>query len=124
MRVRVATILSLLLICLLVPVTAVHASATTFAQEADPQEDGSVGEEDETQQGEGGNLTGNEEGQSDPDAETGAGEGEQEGGESAEEQGPPWTYQMARIGIVLMILIGLLMGLLYYRMIASRQRPA
>lgn len=112
MRARGAAILSLLLICCFVlPASIAQARTVTFAQ---------VGEEDESEQGEGGNV-GEGEGQSDADAETGAGEGEQEGGES-EEEGPPWTYQMARIGIGLMVLVGLMMGLLYYRMIASRQR--
>lgn len=111
MRARVATLLSLLVICFALPASIAQAETVTFAQ---------VGEEDEAE-GEGGNV-GEGEGQSDPEAETGAGEGEQEGGASAEEEGPPWTYQMARIGIALMVLIGLLMGLLYYRMIASRQR--
>ena len=107
MRARTATILSLLLICLLVPASAASAGdLIPLAQDT------------ETEGGEG-------EGQSDADAETGAGSEEQaDGEESAEEEGPPWTYQMARIGIVLMLVVGLLMGLLYYRMIASRQRAA
>ena len=109
MRARVAAILSLLLICFVLPVSIAQARSVTLAQDT------------ETEGGEGGN-TSEGEGQSDADAETGAGEGEQEGGESAEEEGPPWTYQMAWIGIALMVLIGLLMGRLYYRMIASRQR--
>lgn len=59
-------------------------------------------------------------GQGEPEAETGAGEGETEG--AAEEEGPPWTYQMARITLVLLILLFLAMGLLYWRLLASRQR--
>ena len=109
MRARVATILSLLVILFVLPASIAQARTVTLAQDT------------ETEQGESGN-TSEGEGQSDADAETGAGQGEQEGGESAEEEGPPWTYQMARIGIGLMVLIGLMMGLLYYRMIASRQR--
>ena len=111
MRVRIAAVLSLLLICLLIPASVAYAGTVTLAQDT------------ETEGGEAGNQ-GEGEGQSDADAETGAGEGEQEGGESAEEEGPPWTYQMARIGLGLMLIVGLLMGLLYYRMIASRQRAA
>lgn len=109
LRARVATTLSLLVICLLVPAAAAHAGDLILAQDT------------ETEGGEAGN-TSEGEGQSDADAETGAGEGEQEGGTSAEEEGPPWTYQMARIGLGLLAIVGLLMGLLYYRMIASRQR--
>lgn len=122
MRVRLAAVLSLFLICVfsLAP-SIVHARTVTLSQEADTEEGGAVSEEDETQGGEAGNE-GEGEGQSDADAETGAGEGEQEA--ATEEEGPPWTYQMARIGIALMLIVGLLMGALYYRMIASRQRAA
>lgn len=119
MRARIAAVLSLLLICFLVGVPAANAATATFAQAGEDV----VTEEDETQQGEGTNEEDGE-GQSDPDAETGAGADEQEGGASAEEEGPPWTYQMARIGIVMMLLIAIALGVLYYRMIASRQRAA
>ena len=118
MRARLATVMSLLLILFAIPMATAHVA---FAQEADTEEEGAVSEEDETQQGEGSN-TGEGEGQSDADAETGASEEEAEG--AATEEGPPWTYQMARIGLGLLLIVGLLMGLLYYRMIASRQREA
>jgi hypothetical protein len=36
--------------------------------------------------------------------------------------GPPWTYQMARISIVLLILIIGAVALLYYRLVVARQR--
>lgn len=106
MRARLAAILSLLLIFSAIPLVT---ASVAFAQDT------------ETEEGEGGNESDGE-GQSDPNAETGAGEGEQEA--AATEEGPPWTYQMARIGLGLLALVGLLMGLLYYRMIASRQRGA
>lgn len=110
MRVRMAAVLSLFLICWfsLAP-SVVHARTVTLSQEAETEE----GEADNETEGEGA---------SDADAETGAGEGEQEA--ATEEEGPPWTYQMARIGIALMLIVGLLMGALYYRMIASRQRAS
>jgi cobalamin biosynthesis Mg chelatase CobN len=98
--------------------TSAHASVN-LAQTED--EEGVVTEEDESSQGEGGNE-GEGTGQSDPEAETGADEGETAEGESTEEEGPPWTYQMARIGIVLMLLVGGLIGLMYYRMIVQRQK--
>ena len=119
MRARLAAVLSLLVL-LALPISAVQAKTVTLAQEVDTEE-GAVDQEDESQGSESGNEAEGE-GQSDADAETGAGAGEQEAAE--EEEGPPWTYQMARIGIALMLLIGLAMGLLYYRMIASRQRAA
>ena len=119
MRARLAAVLSLLVLFAL-PVSAAHARTVTLAQEVDTEE-GAVDQEDESQGSESGNETEGE-GQSDADAETGAGEGEQEA--AVEEEGPPWTYQMARIGIGLMVIVGILMGLLYYRMIASRQRAA
>ena len=110
MRVRLAAVLSLFLICsFTLSPSIVQAGTVTLSQEAETEE-GEAGDE-----GEG-------EGQSDADAETGAGAGEQEA--AVEEEGPPWTYQMARIGIVLMVIVGILMGALYYRMIASRQRSA
>ena len=36
--------------------------------------------------------------------------------------GPPWTYQMARISIVLLLLIFAAVGLLYYRLVIARRR--
>jgi hypothetical protein len=65
---------------------------------------------------------GQDEGGQDPETETGAEEGQTEG--AAEETGPPWTYQMARLGIVLMIVLALGIGLAYYRFVMKRQRGA
>jgi hypothetical protein len=36
--------------------------------------------------------------------------------------GPPWTYQMARISIVLLVVIIAAVALLYYRLVVARQR--
>ncbi len=122
MRARITVLLALLTICLVLAVPAANASTITLAQE-ESQEQELVNEQDEAEQSDG---TNEEEGsgQSNPDAETGAEADEQAEGTSTEEQGPPWTYQMARIGIALMLLMALGLGLLYYRMIASRQRAA
>ena len=117
MRVRLAAALSLIVLCFVLPISVASAGTVTLVQEADPE--GVIGEEDESTGGEGAEEGS---GQSGADAETGAGADEQEA--AVEEEGPPWTYQMARIGIVLMLIVGLLMGALYYRMIASRQRSA
>ena len=62
-------------------------------------------------------------GQSGADAETGADEEAAEG-EATEEEGPPWTYQMARISIALILILVAGVGLLYYKHIASRQKGA
>ena len=60
-------------------------------------------------------------GQDDPDAETGANEGQTEEGTSAE-AGPPWTYQMARITLALLVFLALGLGYLYFRLITRRRR--
>lgn len=52
--------------------------------------------------------------------ETGAGEEETES--ATEEIGPPWTYQMARLGFLLLLVLGLGIGFWYWRLIARRQR--
>ena len=47
------------------------------------------------------------------------------GGAPAEEEaGPPWTYQMAWIVLALLLLLGVGIGLMYWRLVASRQRAA
>lgn len=61
-------------------------------------------------------------GQSDPEAETGSEEETTE--EAATETGPPWTFQMARIALVLSVLLGLAIARWYYKLVASRQKGA
>ena len=119
MRVRLATLLALFLIVL--PATqvlgAVAASAGTGDHILLAQEN--VDESDEAQGGETGNE-GAGEGQSDPDAETGA--GEEENAPAVEEEGPVWTYQMAKIVIALLLLMGIGVGAAYYKLVVQRQR--
>jgi hypothetical protein len=118
MRVRLATLLALFLIVL--PATqvlgAVAASAGTGDHILLAQEN--VDESDGAQGGETGNEGG--EGQSDPDAETGA--GEEENAPAVEEEGPVWTYQMAKIVIALLLLMGIGVGAAYYKLVVQRQR--
>ena len=102
MRARFALLLALLLI---VPSVQALAPVAWAQDEADTGTEGSGGSSE------------GEDGASDPEAETGA-----EGGAVEEEEGPPWTYQMARITLVLLLLLFLAMGLLYWRLLASRQR--
>jgi hypothetical protein len=106
MRARVAI---LLLAVLVVPVSAPLARAqlhgynlrnSVVAQEEEAETETGGGEETE--------------------AETGAGQGETE--EAPAEPGPPWTFQMARIGGLLVILLLGGIGWWYYRLIIKRQR--
>lgn len=102
MRPRLTLLLALLLAL---------ASLQAFPSVAFAQDDAAQEQEGTDSEGEGG--------AGDPEAETGAG-GDEEA--VAEEEGPPWTYQMARITLVLLLLLFLAMGLLYWRLLASRQR--
>jgi hypothetical protein len=122
MRTRLALLLAVVVV---VPVMsalmpAAHAAGThVLAQDTTDEEEPAVGEEDETESG----GTGTDEtdsGSSDEEAETGSGE---EGtGEAAAEVGPIWTYQMAKIVIALLVLIGLAIGGAYYNFVHKRQR--
>ncbi|HET7481665.1 MAG TPA: hypothetical protein VFK89_02265 [Actinomycetota bacterium] len=104
-----------------VPVAAAQASPhrVVLAQTGGGSDTGDAGatNKDASQQGESQDQAAGK-GQSDPEAETGGSNSK----ETTEEEGPPWTYQMARIGIALLIFMFLGLGLLYYRMIAKRQR--
>ena len=77
------------------------------------QEETGAGQDDEGA----GQETG---GQGDPEAETGAGAGEIE--DAVEETGPVWTYQMARIVVVLLVFLLAAIGLLYWRLVGQRRR--
>jgi len=108
---------------LIVGLAAPAYARTVLAQPAGGTEDegdsGTTSGEEETQTEEG---TGGGAGQDEPDAESGAGEGASE--EAVTETGPPWTFQMARIALVLLLFLGLSVGLMYWRLIVSRQRGA
>lgn len=132
MRSRLVLLASLVLALGLVAIPSAHAISLDLAQ-AESEEGIDVENEGgdqsdagtDTDQGSGGG-TGDEEGpgeeggEGEPAAETGAGEGEQEA--AADEEGPQWTYQMSKITLVMLLLLFLAMGALYYRMIARRQR--
>jgi hypothetical protein len=51
-------------------------------------------------------------------------QGDQGGGseQQAKETGPPWTYQMARLGGGLVLLLLLAIGWWYYRFVVKRRR--
>lgn len=97
------------------------ASNTPVSVASPPADRSVVFAQDEgtdSDQGEGADQSG--EGQKDPEAETDPGAGED--AEATEEEGPPWTYQMARISIGLILLLGAGIALLYRRLIGSRQK--
>ncbi len=113
MRARFAILLLCSLILAVAPIgLALIEAAPAFAQEVG--DEGEPGQEEEAEGQEG----------SDPDGEEAEAEVGAEGEETAEETGPPWTYQMARIGLVLLVFLALSIGLAYYRFVASRQRGA
>ena len=67
-----------------------------------------------------GDTTDADEGSGSAEAESGANEGQTEAAE--EETGPPWTYQMARMILVMLLLMAAAIGLLYWRLVVQRQR--
>ena len=109
--------------------SAAAADGLVLAQEVGEGEEGSdVGAEEGAQQQEGGTTEGDEGedqesgGQDEPEAETGA--GQDETGEAVTETGPPWTYQMARMALAALLLLGLAIAGAYYRFVVTRQRGA
>lgn len=108
MRTRTCVIVAVLVALVLGVPSAQASQRAVLAQEGEVE-----GQEGQDQPGE-------EEGQSEPEAETGAGEGETQ--EATEEAGPPWTYQMARLGLLLLLALFLGMGALYYRFVVLRAR--
>jgi hypothetical protein len=47
---------------------------------------------------------------------------QEEGEGSTEETGPPWTFQMARISIVLLVFLFAGIGWIYYKLVVRRRR--
>lgn len=109
--------------------TAVTAAEVSFAQEVgETEEESGITGEEGTQQQEGGTSEGDEGaeqesgGADEPEAETGSGADETQ--DAATETGPPWTYQMARIALASLVLLGLAIAGAYYRFVVMRQRGA
>jgi hypothetical protein len=113
LRSRLVIVLCVL-VALSVPAAPALASgggrAPVLAQDPTGPED-----EAEGQEGQGGAG----EGQGTAEAETGAGGSTTEG---TAEAGPPWTYQMARLSLVLLVGLALGIALIYHRLVAKRQR--
>lgn len=120
---RNRNVASCLLALALIAALAAPASATEAFVVAQPEGDAEPGGENVEEGVESGTTGGDTEegeGQEDPGAQTDPGSGE----EAETETGPPWTYQMARIGVALLVLLGLAIGLAWYRFVGSRQRVA
>ncbi len=102
-----------LLICLILgAVSAIALAPAAFAQaEGSGEESLDQGQQEDDE---------GTEGQGDPEAESGVDAGQTENAPAT--TGPPWTYQMARIAIVLLLIIALGIGWWYYRFVLSRQR--
>lgn len=101
---------------------AAYAAGPLLAQENEQQDAG------RQKAGGGGDLVDEEEeaeGQESADEEdaareTGAGEEETEG--AATETGPPWTYQMAWLGVLMLLGLAAGIGLAYYTFVVRRQK--
>ena len=118
-RLTIVAALVLLSLGLLMSFSSVPAFAApggVFAQDVgEGDEDAQPGEDQESSGGEdeGGS------GQNDPESQTDPEEGGEEG---SAEAGPPWTYQMAWMGLLLAVLALAAIGLLYYRLVVRRAR--
>jgi hypothetical protein len=116
-RSRLTIVLALLLVAAnLLAVTAPAAAGPrVLAQDVgEGEEDAQPGEEQQTGESE------DEEGAGQQDPETQTEPGAEEGAES--ETGPPWTYQMARVGLLMGLLMLAAIGLLYWRLVIRRAR--
>jgi hypothetical protein len=108
MRPRFGSTALLAAFLLLFPAAAL-ASASGFAQaEQPPDTEAPVEEEDPVGE----------------ERENGAGAEDEEGAEGPveEEEGPPWTYQMARLSLAALVLLGAAVGAAYYRFVILRRR--
>ena len=107
---------------ILIAFAAMVASLSPIVAHAAPP--GEVAFAQETDSGEGGTDTDTESGGT--ETEEGSDEGEAEGGgaedEAADETGPPWTYQMAKISLVLLALTLAGVFFAYYKFVVIRRR--
>jgi hypothetical protein len=110
MRVRLVVLIALMAMitsALTIAAPAWSSTGPTLAQETDSDTEGG---------GQGEDSEGTTQGENDEE-----GEGAEEGGATAE-TGPPWTYQMARIALVMLALTLLGVAFAYYRFVAIRRR--
>jgi len=117
MRVRLVILIALMAMitsALTLAAPAWSSTGTTLAQETDTGGGDSESGGDETEGG-------GQEGSTPQGGNEDEGEGAEEGA-TTEETGPPWTYQMARIALVLLALTLLGVAFAYYRFVAIRRR--
>lgn len=123
---RLAVLFALVLVLSVagsVSLIPVHAAPKVAAQSTGDNTDSGgdpTGQGDEAGGGKTGNKSGD--GKSDPAAKTGADKGADE--PATAETGPPWTYQMARLALGLLLLLGLGIFVAYRKLVMGRQRTA
>ncbi|MGH2752633.1 MAG: hypothetical protein ACRDK3_17445 [Actinomycetota bacterium] len=121
MRARLAILIALVATISSVAAFASPAPASelTLAQETDGGDEDSETGGPETEGG-------SEDSETEGTTQQGGTEDEEgespEEGEAAAETGPPWTYQMARIALVLLVLTLAGVAFAYYRFVATRRR--
>jgi hypothetical protein len=115
MPARLAIVLGALLVGSVQPAGAVLAApspdAVVLAQQTGGAEEEAQGQESTGDEGSG---------QGSSEAESGA-QGQSEEGESTASE-VPWTFQMARLSVLLLLALAAGIGLLYYRLVVKRQR--
>jgi hypothetical protein len=109
---------SLLLAALFASYLVISLPGADMSHVAFAQENGTESSEQGGEDGSG--ATDEGEGSGSTEAEVGSNEGQTETAET--ETGPPWTYQMARLIVVLLVLMVLGIGFLYWRLVVQRQR--
>lgn len=110
MRARLAILLLCTLLFAAAPVGLLRIHPVDIALAQEVGDKGKPGQEEEAEGQEGQDPKGEE-------AEVGA-----EGEDAADETGPPWTYQMARMAIALLLLVAAAIALMYYRLVIVRTR--
>ncbi|HVF52127.1 MAG TPA: hypothetical protein VNC78_00815 [Actinomycetota bacterium] len=116
MRTRnVVALLAILVLSVMAPWVSAYAQ-TPASTGAD---------EDESTQGN--ELEGRSSEEQEADAEGGGADDEKDVGDAAEEEaveeaGPPWTYQMAKLSLGLLVLLGIAIGAAWYKFVGMRQR--
>jgi hypothetical protein len=115
MRARLAILLVALFVGVVAPAAAAAApfdgDVLELAQQTGGAEEEAQGQESTDDEGSG---------QGESETESGA-QGQSEEGESTSSD-VPWTFQMARLSILLLLALAAGIGLLYYRLVIKRQR--